>query len=138
MKEENREFLDYLEDMLNALSRIEEYTHDIEYEDFINSHLIQDGIIRQLEILGEASKRIPVSVRDRHPEIPWRAMAGMRDKMIHEYAGVDMDVVWKVATVNIPEDKQKIMKILEEEKELEKNKNKKFTVETRSVVNILE
>ncbi|ODS37022.1 hypothetical protein BEH94_08210 [Candidatus Altiarchaeales archaeon WOR_SM1_SCG] len=102
--------------MVEAMSRILEYTHEIEYEDFINNRLIQDGVIRQIEVLGEASKRIPASVREKHPEIPWRAMSGMRDKMIHEYSGVDLDVIWKVATTNIPEDRPGIMRILEEEK----------------------
>ena len=98
------------------MSRIKEYNHDLKYEGFINNYLIQDAVIRQLEILGEASKRIPPSVREKYLEIPWRAMAGMRDKMIHEYSGVDMSIVWKVATTNIPEDLPRIMNILEEEK----------------------
>lgn len=117
MKEkENREFLDYLEDMVDAMSRIEEYTRGIRYKDFMKNYLVQDGVVRQIEIMGEASKRIPSSVKDKHPEIPWRAISGMRDKMIHEYSGVDLDIVWKVATVNIPEDKPRIVEILEEEK----------------------
>ena len=111
--------------MANAMSRIGEYTEGIGYGDFINNHLIQDGVIRQIEILGEAAKRIPVFVRDKHPEIPWRAMAGMRDKMIHEYAGVDLDVIWKVATTNIPKDKPGIMKILKDEKEFHENEKSK-------------
>jgi len=69
-----------LKHILDAISRIEEYTQDIKYEDFIDNYLIQDGVIRQIEIIGEATKSLSKKIKGKHPEIPWKDMAGMRDK----------------------------------------------------------
>ncbi len=73
----------YLKHILDAIIRIDEYTKHIRYEDFINNHIIQDGVIRQMEIIGEATKMLSKEIRERCPEIPWKDMAGMRDKLIH-------------------------------------------------------
>jgi len=69
----------YLLHIMDAISRIEEYIRGIEYEDFLNSHLIQDGVIRQIEIIGEATKRLPMNMREEHPDVPWKDMSAMRD-----------------------------------------------------------
>jgi len=71
----------YLKHILDAISRIEEYIHAIRYEDFMDNHLIQDGVIRQIEIIGEATKRLSKEISKSHPEIPWKDIAGMRDKL---------------------------------------------------------
>ena len=84
----------YLKHIFASISRVEEYTHSIRYEDFISGNLIQDGVIRQLEIIGEATKKLSNEFKDRYPEIAWKDIAGMRDKLIHHYFGVAIDVVW--------------------------------------------
>ncbi|NOY70816.1 MAG: DUF86 domain-containing protein, partial [Gammaproteobacteria bacterium] len=80
----------YLRHILEAIDLIEGYLTDIDYKSFSGSRLLQDGVIRQLEIIGEAVKNISQNVRDMASEVPWKEMAGMRDKLIHQYFGVDI------------------------------------------------
>jgi Uncharacterized conserved protein len=103
----------YLRHILDAISRIEEYTEGIEYENFMEDHLTQDGIIRQIEILGEATKRLSDEIREKYPDIPWKDIAGMRDKLIHDYLGVDMDAVWGTVEGDIPLLKNKLKDLIE-------------------------
>lgn len=92
----------YIKHILDAMARIGEYTQGIKYENFMNDHLIQDGVIRQLEIIGEASKRLSAEIKERYLEIPWKDIMGMRDKLIHDYFGVDLDAVWDTVEKDIP------------------------------------
>jgi uncharacterized protein with HEPN domain len=109
-----KEDLVYLKHILDAIARIEEYTKGVDYEDFMNKPLVQDGIIRQIEIIGEAVKKLSVQIKEKYPEIPWKDVAGMRDKLIHEYFGVDLDAVWKTVKEDIPFLKEKLENIYKE------------------------
>ena len=101
----------YLEHILEAIFKIENFTHKISRFDFDGNVMIQDAVIRNIEIIGEATKKISKSFRQSHQEIPWSEMAGMRDKLIHDYLDVEIEVVWKTIEVDIPLLKEKISKL---------------------------
>lgn len=84
----------YLRHILDAISKIETYTDEIDYKRFMKDTQIQDSTIRQLEIMGEATKHLSAAFRNKYPHIPWAKIAGMRDKLIRDYLGVDIDAVW--------------------------------------------
>ena len=93
----------YLQHIFDAIQKISLYLQGIDKDKFLKNSLIQDGVIRQLEIIGEATKQISLELRDQQSSIPWSQMAGMRDKLIHHYFGVDLETVWLTATQDIPE-----------------------------------
>jgi uncharacterized protein with HEPN domain len=99
----------YIEDIIDCIAKIEEYTDNITDDDFNDSSQIQDAVIRRLEIIGEAVKNIPKSVRDKYPDIPWKNIAGLRDVLIHAYFGVNLKRTWKAVKEDIPDLKAKIM-----------------------------
>lgn len=100
----------YLLNILEAIEKIETYTVSGK-DEFIKSTLIQDGVIRNLEIIGEATKRISPDLREQHTDIPWRQMAGLRDVLIHDYMGVDLVTVWNVVYRELPKVKSKVKEI---------------------------
>ena len=92
----------YLEHILEAINKIETYINRLTKPEFDNNVMIQDAVIRNFEIIGEATKQISKTLTKKHPEIPWQDMAGMRDKLIHDYLDVDLEVVWKAIEVDLP------------------------------------
>jgi uncharacterized protein with HEPN domain len=101
----------FFEHILECIALIEKYLKGKTRADFISSKQLQDSVIRRIEIIGEAVKNLPESVKNEYPEIPWKEIAGMRDMLIHEYFGVDLVLTWAVAKENIPELKKNITKI---------------------------
>jgi len=87
----------YIEHMLDAIEVIEDFLKDVNRKDFMEDKLIQDGVIREIEIIGEAAKRLSDSLKGKYPDIPWKDVCGMRDRLIHDYFGVDLDDVWRTA-----------------------------------------
>jgi len=110
-----REIGDYIEDILEAMSNVVEFTKGMSYEEFVKDTKTVYAVIRALEIVGEAAKNIPEDVRKKYPDIPWRSMAGMRDKLIHAYFGVRLERVWEVVKRDIPNLKPKFERMLMEE-----------------------
>ena len=106
----------FLRHILDAINKIQEYAKGMDFEKFRKSSLVQDGVIRQLEIIGEATKNLSEEIRGKHSDIPWKDIAGMRDKLIHQYFGVDITAVWDSINDDLPSLKDKIIKILESEK----------------------
>lgn len=101
----------YLLHILDAIGAIEEYTQG-GHEPFAATRMIQDAVIRNLEVLGEAVKNLSSTLRDNHPEIPWQRIAGLRDILIHQYFGVDLGSVWGVVEHRLPDLKQNIEHLL--------------------------
>ncbi len=101
MKEKDRIIIDYLNDILEAIVNIKNFLTDIDYSTFKEDIKTQYAVIRALEIIGEASKKIPNEIKENYSWMPRRFMAGMRDKLIHDYLGVDSQVVWNTATEDI-------------------------------------
>ncbi|MCY7350762.1 MAG: DUF86 domain-containing protein [Cytophagaceae bacterium] len=97
-----KEDLVYLEYILESLRKILEYTNDFDRIAFLSDTKTQDACIRQFEVIGETTKRLTMGLRVQFPQVPWKDMAGMRDKLIHDYIDVDMDVVWQTTTDDVP------------------------------------
>ena len=106
---------------MDSILAIENAVRDISRDDFIESRLIQSAVMREIEIVGEAVKNLSHQLRNKYKDIPWTKIAGMRDKLVHHYFGVDLDIVWDTIEQKIPELKNRIEVIL---KESEKTKDR--------------
>lgn len=93
---------EYLEDVYEAMTRIVAYTTAMDYGQFLQDSRTQDAVIRNLQVIGEAVKRLSRQLKEQYASLPWREMAGMRDRIVHDYFGINYDIVWAVVTQDIP------------------------------------
>ncbi|MFB6291756.1 MAG: DUF86 domain-containing protein, partial [Candidatus Bipolaricaulia bacterium] len=98
----NRDHVLFLEDILDSIAKIEDYTEGLTYEDFQEDEKTIDAVVRNFEIIGEAVNNIPESLKKRYPEVEWKEAVGFRNVMIHEYFGVDSEAVWETIERNLP------------------------------------
>lgn len=110
----NREYTDYLQDILEAATKARQFVKDVDFEAFRANEEKVFAVIRALEIIGEAAKNIPKSICGRYTEIPWEDIVGMRNKVIHNYFGVDLEVIWKTLHEDLPPLQVAVAKILED------------------------
>ena len=104
----------YLRHILDAIRQIEEYTADTDRAAFDARTMMQDAVVRQLEIIGEASRQLSDDFREQHDDVPWRAIIGMRNRIAHDYLNIDLDVVWDVVQHDLPELKRRVQEMLNE------------------------
>ena len=107
-----KNYKQYFIDILDSINKIEKFLEGYTFESFNNDEKTQYAVVRGLEIIGEASKKIPQDIRKLYTDIPWREMAGMRDILIHDYFGVDTKVIWKTASLDLPHLKTNIQKVI--------------------------
>jgi uncharacterized protein with HEPN domain len=107
-----RDDTELVRDMLEAARRISSYTAALTYETFLADTKTQDAVTRNLEIIGEAVRKLSDELRDAHPNIPWRSMSGLRDRLIHDYFGVNFDIVWEIASHELPQVVPELEKIV--------------------------
>jgi uncharacterized protein with HEPN domain len=112
LKKGDRTYKMYLEDLLLAMNRIGEYIEGLSFIDFKKDYRTVDAVIRNFEIIGEAAKNLPDEVKEKYSEVPWAEMYLLRNKVSHEYFGIDYEIIWDVASNYLPDNKKQIENIL--------------------------
>lgn len=106
-----REITLYVDDIRIAIGKIIDYTKDVSYKEFSQDAKTIDAVVRNLEIIGEAVKRFPSEIHLQYPQVPWKKIGAMRDKVIHEYFGIDVEIIWQTVKEDIPELNRQIDKV---------------------------
>ena len=109
----DRQLADFLQDILDAIADVETFTIGIEFDDFQANREKILAVVKSIEIIGEAVKKFPDDLRVQHPQVPWKAIAGMRDILVHEYWGIDVNIVWATVQEQIQPMKAVIIEIIE-------------------------
>lgn len=107
-----REVKLYLEDIKSSIRKIEEYIKNLTFDEFVGNDMVIDAVVRNLSVIGEAAKNIPEELKIKYSDIPWEEISGMRNKIIHEYFGVDEEILWKTIKEDLPIFKKQIEEII--------------------------
>jgi len=116
MSRESRDFLIYLEDIIDAIEKIEKYTQNIDFNKFSKNDMVIDAVIRNFEVIGEATKKIPAEIKEKYPEVEWKEAMGFRNVLIHDYFGIDIEAVWDTLQKNLPTFKKHILNVFKDQK----------------------
>jgi uncharacterized protein with HEPN domain len=98
-----RDPLVLIEDIMLAIQKIGRYTSQMDHDGFIKDELVVDGVARNLEIIGEAARQLPEEYRRAHPELPWAQIAGLRNRIVHDYFGLDLEIIWEIIRRDLPD-----------------------------------
>jgi len=118
MSPEERDHLLFLEDILEAIAKIERYTQGLSFETFRENDMAVDAVIRNFEVIGEAVRHIPDNIKERYPDVEWKEAAGFRNILIHDYFGIDVEAVWDTMKNNIPAFKKHVIQPLTSEQKV--------------------
>lgn len=110
-----RDYTLYLEDIIISIEKIISYKGDLNFNDFVLNALVVDAVIRNFEIIGEASNNIPNHIKEKYPEVPWKKMYGLRNLIAHEYFGIDHEMIWEIVNNNLPQNLDDLKVILNKE-----------------------
>lgn len=116
MKPSQRDPILYLEDISLSMSRVQEYITGLDFQHFKWDYKTVDAVVRNFEIIGEASKNVPVNIKDKYPTIPWEEMYRLRNRISHEYFGIDYEILWDIATNYLPQNHKDILLAIEDER----------------------
>ena len=116
MKKQERTYIYYLDDMLLAMERIQEYISDKEFITFKRDYKTVDAVIKNFEVIGEAAKNVPQDIKSKYSEIPWEEMYRLRNRITHEYFGIDYKIIWEIATEKLSQNQTDLKTIIEKEK----------------------
>ena len=115
MSKDKRDYILFLEDILNSIEKLEKYTKGLDFKAFSENEMVIDAVTRNLEVMGEAVKNIPLDIQKKYPEVEWKEAKGFRNILIHDYFGIDLESVWDTINDDIPLLKKHISKVLKEE-----------------------
>ena len=115
MSKEKRDYILFLEDILDALEKIENYTKNLSFTEFADNGMAVDAVIRNFEVIGEATKNVPEEIKEKYLEVEWKEAAGFRDVLIHDYFGIDLEAIWDTINKNLISFKEHILKVLKSE-----------------------
>jgi uncharacterized protein with HEPN domain len=108
----SRNYILFLEDIVNSMEKVKTYINNLTYAEFSEKDIVIDAVVRNLEVIGEAAKNVPMKIREENKQIPWRRMIGLRNIISHEYFGIDLNIVWTIITKNLPDTRKDIEELI--------------------------